>query len=70
MSNDFVPMDGDVESQKLGESLVITETEECGQIVRVVLRRIDGREFALAKDIPVYAAGYVGKFGNASWGYM
>jgi hypothetical protein len=64
-SNGFVPVDGQVKSQKLSEFLVITETKKSGQIMRVILGGIDGREFSLTEDITVYAASDVRKFGNA-----
>ena len=57
-------MDGDVESEQLNKTFVVTESEEGCQVVRIVLCDIDGWEFTLAEDITVDATSNVGQFGN------
>jgi hypothetical protein len=57
-------VDGDVESEKLNKTFVVTEAEEGREVVGVIFRRIDGWEFALAEDIAVDTTGNVGQFGN------
>ena len=46
-------MDGDVESEQLNKTFVVTEPEEGRQVVRIILCDIDGWEFTLAEDIAV-----------------
>jgi hypothetical protein len=59
-----ITVDGDVETEELGECLVVTEAKKSRQIGRVVLVGIDGRKLAFAEDITVNSTGNVGQFGN------
>ena len=59
-----VPVDGDVETEELNEGLVLAETKEGGEVPRVVLVGVDGRELTLAVDVLVDATSNVGKLGN------
>jgi hypothetical protein len=60
-----VRVDYDVQPQELNKRLVVAKAEKVGKIVRIILGRIDSREFAFAIDIAVDATGDVGKLGNA-----
>lgn len=40
-------MDGDVQTEKLNEGSILTEPEEGGKIVRVILAGVDGRELLI-----------------------
>jgi hypothetical protein len=58
-------VNSDVEAHELHECLVITETEEVGQIERVVFGSIDSRKLALAIEVTIDTTGNIGKLGNA-----
>lgn len=57
-------MDGNIQTHELDEGLVIAEAKQCGKIVGVVFGRVDGREFALTKNIAVDPSRNIGKLGN------
>lgn len=60
------PVDSDVEAEELNKGMIITETKESREIVRVILGGVDGRELALTEDVTIDTASDVGKLGNAS----
>ncbi len=61
-----IRVDGDVEAKKLNKGLPVAETEEIGEIVGVILGRVDGGEFATSEDIAVNTTGNVGELGDTA----
>ena len=57
-------MNSDVETEELNKGRVLAKAEESGQVGRVVLVEVDGRELALTEDVSVNSAGNVGEFGD------
>ncbi len=57
-------MNSDVQTEQFGEGFIVTEAKEVGQVGRVVLGRVDGRKFALAKHVAVNATGNIRKLGD------
>ncbi len=58
-------MNGDVKPEELNETFTVSKTKEIGKVPRIIFRRVNGRKLAFAKDVTVYAASNVGKFGDA-----
>jgi len=46
-------MDGDIQAHEFNEGLVVAKAKQCGQIVGVILGRVDGRELPLTKDVAI-----------------
>jgi hypothetical protein len=59
-----VRVDGDVQPHQLDEFLVVTETEQGGQVGRVVLVGINGGHLAVTVDVSEDSSGNVGELGN------
>ena len=57
-------VNGDVEAKKFNKSLIVIKTKEGRQVMRVIFREIDGRQFALPKNIAIYTSRNVRKFGD------
>lgn len=57
-------MDSNIEPKKLYESLIFTEAEECGKVMRVIFMRVDGRELAITEDIAINPTRDIWKLGN------
>ena len=64
------PVDGDVETEKLDELFLSSETKNVGQVPGVVLGGIDSGDFALTIDVAVDTNSNVGELGNPTqrWG--
>lgn len=58
-------MNSDIKAHEFDECLVITETEEVGQVVGVVFGRINSRKLALPIEIAVDATRNARKLGDA-----
>lgn len=65
-----VSVDGEVESHQLNKVLVLGETELVGQVPRVVLVLLGGRDLAVLEDVAVDARGNVGELGNEVHGVL
>lgn len=61
-----VPVNGDVQSQKFNETLVVAKAEERSEIVGVVHLGVNSRQLASAKYIAVDTSGNVGEFRNST----
>ena len=64
------PVDGDVETEKLDELFLYSETKNVGQVPGVVLGGIDSGDFALTINVAVDTTSNVGELGNPTqrWG--
>lgn len=62
------PVDSDVQTHQLDESLVLSESEEVGQVVRVILGSVDGGQLARAVQVAVDSASDVRELGDAKRG--
>jgi hypothetical protein len=65
-----VSVNGEVESHQLNKVLVLGETELVGQVPRVVLVLLGGRDLAVLEDVAVDARGNVGELGNEVHGVL
>jgi len=65
-----VSVDGEVESHQLNKVLVLGEAELVGQVPRVVLVLLGGRDLAVLEDVAVDARGNVGELGNEVHGVL
>lgn len=65
-----VSVDGEVESHQLNKVLVLGEAELVGQVPRVVLVLLGGRDLAVLEDVTVDARGNVGELGNEVHGVL
>jgi hypothetical protein len=65
-----VSVDGEVETHKLNEVLVLGETELVGQVERVVLVLLDGCDLAVLVDVAVDLSGDGGQLGNEVHGVL
>jgi len=61
----MIRVNSDVKSEKLNERLFVSETKKIGEVVRVILGRIDGWDFPGTEDVSVDSPGNVGKLGDA-----
>ena len=59
-----VGVDGNVKAEELNESLLVPEAQEIGEVVRIILGVVNGRELSRAEDIAVDSSSNVGKLGN------
>ena len=57
-------MDGNIQTHEFDKGLVIAEAKQRGKIVRIVFGRVNGREFALAKDVAVDPSRNIGELGD------
>ena len=60
------PVNGNVKPHELDKASVVTEAEQCGEIVGVILLCVNRRELASAIDIAVYAARNIRQLCDAS----
>jgi hypothetical protein len=65
-----VSVDGEVQTHKLNEVLVLGEAELVGQVERVVLVLLDRRNLAVLVDVAVDLSGNGGKLGNEIHGVL
>lgn len=54
----------DVQSHQLNKGFIVTEAKQVGQVVRIVLSKINLRELSECKDIAVDTTGDIRKLGN------
>jgi hypothetical protein len=59
-----VRVNGDVQPHQLDKLLVVTETEQGGQVGRVVLVGVNGGHLAVTVDVSEDSSGNVGELGN------
>jgi hypothetical protein len=57
-------VNGDVEAKKFNKRRIATKTKEGRQVMRVIFREIDGRQFALPKNIAIYTSSNIRKLGD------
>ena len=62
-------MDSDVESEKLNEVLLLSESKQVREIPGVILGWVNGWQLALAIDITVDTASNVRQFGDPNGEY-
>lgn len=60
----MIRVNGNVETQELDKLGLVSVAEELGEVVRVVLVRLDGRELAPTVDVAEDTAGDGRKLGN------
>jgi hypothetical protein len=53
-------MDGEVQTQKFDKAIVVAESQECGEIMGIILRRVDHWQFTLTENIAVDATSNIG----------
>lgn len=58
-------MNGDVQTKELDKRFVVTEPEQMRKVPRVVLCRVDRREFTFSVNVSIDAAGNGGEFRDA-----
>ena len=53
-------MEGQVQTQKFDKAMVVAESQECGEIMGVILRGVDGWQFTLTENVAVDTASNIG----------
>ena len=59
-----IPVDGDVETEKFNECLVIAKAKKGSQVGGVILVEVDRRNLALAENVAVDTTSNVRQFGD------
>jgi hypothetical protein len=59
-----IRVDGKVKTHQFNKVLVVFETKKLGEVVRVILVTIDGRELTILVDVTVDTGSNIGKLGN------
>lgn len=62
--NRHEPVDGDVKTEEFDKVALFSKAKDVGQIPRIILGGVDGRDLALTVDVAVDTTGNVGELGN------
>lgn len=57
-------MDSQVQAHKFDETLLVTKAKKGGQVIRVILLKVNGGKLAIREDIAVDATSNIGQFSN------
>ena len=60
----MIRVNGDIQPHQFDKLLIITVTKESSEVGRVILVLINGRDFAITKDVLEDPSGDTGEFGN------
>jgi len=59
-----IPVDGDVETEKLDEAGVFAKAKESGQVVRVIFGRVNSGKLSATENVAIDATGNVRELRN------